>query len=94
MIREDCLYYEKCKDMGATVDWCCNYPHLNFDCEKCERYIEKNFVRVVRCRDCKWYYVFNGHGSCDLLDLEARYIQPDWFCADGERKEDDEIQHP
>lgn len=45
-------------------------------------------VAVVRCKDCKWYYILNGHNHCDLLDIEARDIRPDWFCADGERKED------
>lgn len=46
-------------------------------------------VEVVRCKDCRWYYIFNGHDRCDLLDLEARDIKPDWYCADGERKEDE-----
>ena len=47
-----------------------------------------HYLNIVRCKDCKWYYIFNGHDRCDLLDLEARDIKPDWFCADGERRED------
>ena len=35
-------------------------------------------VEVVRCKDCKFYYA-NGGDTC--------ITEPDWFCADGERKE-------
>ena len=62
---------------------------LHFTKDSCDA----DVVAVVRCKDCKWYYVLNGHDRCDLLDLEARDIKPDWFCADGERREDAEIQH-
>ena len=50
-------------------------------------WLTHDVVQVVRCKDCKWYYIFNGHDRCDLLDLEARDIKPDWFCADGKRRE-------
>lgn len=55
----------------------------------------RDCVEVVRCRDC-------GHGEptrnargeavikcyqiCDLCKL-PRLMEPDWFCADGERKD-------
>lgn len=90
MVKEDCLYYEKHNDMGATIHWCQNYPHLNFDCDKCERYTEKNFVRVVRCKDCKWNYDTSvNHGNmfpkCKFTD----YVRTgDFYCAMGERRED------
>jgi hypothetical protein len=49
---------------------------------------------VVRCKDCKYYYVYNGHNFCDL-DIEMmRDLDPNYYCASAERKEDDEIQHP
>lgn len=53
-------------------------------------WLTHDVVQVVRCKDCKWYYIFNGHDRCDLLDLEARDVRPDWFCADGERRKDAE----
>lgn len=103
MIKEACLYYEKCNDMGATIDWCQNYPHLNFDCEKCERYIEKNFVRVVRCKDCK--HKPSGDGAnhnvefpdeicpCQCEDSWYSWVPKDnFFCAWGERKEDEQLE--
>ena len=37
---------------------------------------------VVRCKDCKYYHGVNL--GCGALNL---YPKPDWFCADGERKE-------
>ena len=45
----------------------------------------RDAVPVVRCRDCK-------HGrqyATNAIDCEYRELatEPDWFCADGERKE-------
>lgn len=41
-------------------------------------------VEVVRCKDCKFYE--KGHG-CDLLDVFMINMD-NWFCADGERREE------
>lgn len=40
-------------------------------------------VDVVRCKDCKYYMTIHCHcdGCC---------ISPDWYCADGKRRETDE----
>ena len=38
-------------------------------------------VEVVRCKDCKYF-------KTRLCENEDNY--DDWFCADGERKENDE----
>lgn len=54
-------------------------------------------VPVVRCRDCVWYeiYQLKKDGTddrrykpsyCRNLEYQTR---PDWFCADGERREDE-----
>lgn len=44
-------------------------------------------VPVCRCCDCKWCE-YPAHNStkygCKLFD---RCVKPDWFCADGKRKE-------
>ena len=55
-------------------------------------------VKVVRCKDCKHSYkVVRGKFSngeewtsteCHLLRMN---ISDDWFCADGERRDDAEI---
>ena len=39
---------------------------------------------IVRCRDCKEYNPeLYQHISCELF---VRYVEPDGFCAWGERK--------
>ena len=53
-------------------------------------------VPVVRCKDCRWYEIYqlkkDGTGDrrykpsyCASLGYQTR---PDWFCGDGERRED------
>lgn len=40
---------------------------------------------IVRCRDCKHYNTeLYRYISCELL---GRYVEPDSFCAWGERQE-------
>lgn len=57
------------------------YHFGNFDCNL-------ELVPVVRCKDCKYYYVYNGRHFCDL-DIEMiRDLDPNYYCADGERRED------
>lgn len=59
---------------------------------------------VVRCKDCKYYdeQTFMGHSmgwvSCsgrfkNVNDNGERFKIPseDWFCADGKRRDEDEI---
>ena len=51
---------------------------------------------VVRCRECKWYSIYEAKkdGTPDqryspsvcLREIYARRRDPDWYCADGERK--------
>jgi hypothetical protein len=46
-------------------------------------------ISVVRCKDCKHYKPYTGRVSgnqyfqCEELFMDT---EPDWFCADGERK--------
>lgn len=48
-------------------------------------------VEVVRCKDCKHAHMTYG-GECKYCDMweedgEALYLDGDFFCAYGERKE-------
>lgn len=52
-------------------------------------------VPVIRCKDCKHYLTEDVECPCNigLADAtpDAQYTwtpEPDWFCADGERKTD------
>ena len=56
-------------------------------------------VEVVRCKDCKWYEIeqLKRDGTDDKrykpsVCVIGAYAEPrkaDWYCADGERREDD-----
>lgn len=55
-----------------------------------------DYQELVRCRECKWYgiYYAKKDGTPDKryspsVCLRGKYAKrrdPDWFCADGERK--------
>lgn len=47
-------------------------------------------VPVVRCKDCKWFRDSNGIDGFCYCDRIYRRCGTHWFCADGERKEDDD----
>ena len=47
-----------------------------------------NAPELVRCKDCK-FWVGNGADIDELphwFPCKSEMRQPDWFCADGERK--------
>ena len=54
-------------------------------------------VEVVRCEECKHsYHTLVGNSEsdyrviCACSELDDREVDPDWYCADGERREEDE----
>lgn len=50
---------------------------------------------LIRCKDCKYYYIYDRNNKFCELDIEMmRDLDPNYYCASAERKEDDEIQHP
>lgn len=58
---------------------------------------EVDAVPVVRCRDCIWYEIaqLKKDGTEDrrykpsYCSFWDKYFEPDWFCAEGERREDE-----
>ena len=46
----------------------------------------KEFVNVVRCKECKHF--INGYCYSDNFVLRFEEVKPDWFCADGARRQD------
>ena len=53
-----------------------------------------DLVRVVRCRDCKYASPvrYDDYGNATLWEcseLELALDGLEWYCADGERKEED-----
>lgn len=76
-----------------------NYQSPIEGCEKAIRQLKKNvreatelfdnIVTVVRCKDCNngVIYCKNGDIICDHVDSSGNDTHPaDWFCADGERR--------
>lgn len=52
--------------------------------------MRKDYVRVVRCKDCK-HYLDGGCGNVDSQSPSKNLmgVKPNWYCADGERKDDE-----
>ena len=51
---------------------------------------ELDLVEVIRCKDCKHYRKSDArHPDCEWCKrLICGTVKPDFFCADGERRED------
>ena len=50
-----------------------------------------DLVRVVRCKDCK-RHEDEENGMVYCPNIVGGWVKDDWFCADGERRGDDENQ--
>ena len=44
-------------------------------------------VRVVRCKDCRWHN--NQNGATGWMPCREMQTPNDYYCASGERKDDD-----
>lgn len=51
----------------------------------------KEFAQVVRCKDCKYRMteVSNDEKTMCYCPFVDRYTVDDWYCADGERRDDE-----
>jgi len=47
-----------------------------------------DFVPVVRCKDCKWH-VLEQPGMVYCPATVCGWVEDDWFCKGGERKDDE-----
>lgn len=62
------------------------YQLTDFNAVKIRRKV--TLKRLVRCKDCK-HWNAGAIGICKLHDIRPTpIIMDDWFCADGERKEE------
>ena len=81
-----CKGFPSCSRDGDFVDACdaiCEAPTADV-------------VEVVRCKDCKhceWYIKASYKNGVEVESHECRKykmaVTRDWFCADGERREDE-----
>lgn len=49
-------------------------------------------VQVVRCGECKCFENENFPNGCGWCDKLGRVTFDDWYCADGERLEEDDLR--
>ena len=90
-------------NIGVAVDKDELMKALKYDREQYDRGYSDGFTdgfeaadkSIVRCKDCKHYLTDDIECPCNigLADAtpDAQYTwepKPDWFCADGERRED------
>ncbi|MBQ9860874.1 MAG: hypothetical protein IJO75_01305 [Clostridia bacterium] len=47
------------------------------------KYLHFDAVEVVRCKDC----LYNENGNCMKSEFYTFDYRPDYYCADGERKD-------
>ena len=58
--------------------------------------VPKDYVQIVRCKDCKWWSEVDDdcgvrYGQCinpKYVISDVVFLNEDWYCADGERKEE------
>ena len=79
----ECKHYRDCcyrNDIGTCPNWCAQFKH-------------KDDVRVVRCKDCKYYEhpEYYGGGTKDVCRTFKRQMKEDDFCSYGERKDNETI---
>lgn len=51
---------------------------------------DKSIVSVVRCKDCKWWFMDKNYDGLYRCANDGLIHKSDWYCADGERREEDE----
>ena len=49
------------------------------------RIADVEFIRVVRCADCKYRRTGYTYDGC-FCDHLMKVVEPDWYCADGEMR--------
>ena len=92
--QEECPYFTDCNELqdsmftGIAHDALSVIEGLQAEIEQLNRFVNgfsRDAMPVVRCKDCK-HYDSETQSCLDGLD---GIFQPDWFCADGERKDGD-----
>ena len=98
-----CLYNTEpkagaCEECKQNMVWKAGDKFASVDKLKT---LSTDWVLVVRCKDCKWYEI--AHLKRDGTDdkrhtpsvcVKGTYAirrRADWYCADGERREDGKV---
>ena len=92
---EHCIY-----GMMMGRRWGCDFIALCEDALELLKAQERDLIRVVRCKDCGYFQANNAEegdwsGRCTNVYVPMNGMTVDgwWFCADGERRDDDGNDH-
>ena len=92
---KDCIHCYDYEDMGCKMPVCeFDFPSINTPkCNGCSKFIKRDLVQVVRCKDCKFYLY--SEEMCGLLNTRLHFYETDnvWtrdcFCSWGERRKEE-----
>ena len=79
-------------DANAYPCQTCEVSYCHQNCAKFIAWFEKTVdaAEVVRCRECRHSSINENHPNKPLICYMTKKCgttAPDWFCADGERRE-------
>lgn len=89
---KDCIHCYDYEDMGCKMPVCeFDFPSINTPkCNGCSKFIKRDLVQVVRCKNCTHYYADPwGYGNCVFEGGVSRRTKTSDFCSWGERREDE-----
>ena len=90
-LAENCadrLFYDPEYEIGVASCDECNCHCLEIDCDRIMDAPTIDAVPVVRCGECKHHV--NAPNTSDVWCENVDGLLPrEWFCADGERKDDE-----
>ena len=86
--------YKAVTNVGINVDKeelikALNYDRRTYQKGYADGFRDAHTPNVIRCKDCRYRYT-DGDNKYNLCLLNHNKLQTDeWFCADGERREDE-----
>lgn len=82
------LILNKSKFRNEIAEYVDKYGHIETTITKLYIALEKSGEPLVRCKDCKWWTKQEAslQGRCDAYGM---YPTGEWYCARGERKDDE-----
>lgn len=86
-LRHRILYFADAKNLNGNHEQAKAYNHCLIMID------ESKTVDVVQCKDCKHFHdgIYNGEYWIECDEYRIALSSDEWFCADGERREDAEI---
>ena len=83
LLKEASNGYERDGDLDACVTISEVLGIIHLDCQTVDA------VEVVRCKDCRWGREVCGNIECSVdLNLPPEYHGYEWFCPNGEKREE------